>query len=79
MVSGVVGISKPNPDIFRFALADAGVNPTEAVHVGDIYEADVLGARRAGMKGVLIDRDGSQGGRDCPTISNLTEIYDHLG
>jgi len=79
VVSGVAGYSKPNPEIFRIALAEAGVGPSQAVHVGDIYEADVLGARNAGMRGLLIDRDDLQPGRDCPRLRSLSEIYAHIG
>lgn len=78
VVSGVVGVSKPNPEIFRIALSEAGVEPGESVHVGDVYEADVRGARNAGMKGILIDRDGSQEGLDCPRVTTLLEIQEHL-
>jgi HAD superfamily hydrolase (TIGR01549 family) len=78
VVSGVVGVSKPNPEIFKIALREAGLGPSSAIHVGDIYEADVLGAQKAGMKGVLIDRDGSQVGHDCPRIATLSDVYNHL-
>jgi HAD superfamily hydrolase (TIGR01509 family) len=78
VVSGVVGVSKPNPEIFRIALREAGVRPDEAAHVGDIYEADVLGAQNAGMKGLLIDRDDLQAERDCPRMRSLSEIHAHI-
>ncbi len=78
VISADVGYSKPNPEIFRIALGEAGVNPAEAIHVGDLYEADVLGARSAGVMGLLIDRDGSQAGLDCPRMSSLSEIYPYL-
>jgi putative hydrolase of the HAD superfamily len=75
VVSGEVGVAKPNPEIFRIALAAAGVEPEESVHVGDVYEADVVGARKAGMDGILIDRGGSPAPRDCPVISTLTDVF----
>lgn len=78
LISGVVGVSKPNPEIFRMALARAGAGPESAVHVGDVYEADVVGARNAGIKGILLDRSGSQSKLDCPRIQSLSEIYPHL-
>ncbi len=78
VVSGVVGVSKPNPEIFRIALREAGAEAAESLHVGDLYDADVIGARNAGIKGLLIDRDGSQAGLDCPRVSTLSEIYPHL-
>jgi HAD superfamily hydrolase (TIGR01549 family) len=78
VVSGVVGVSKPNPEIFRIALRSVGVRAEDAVHVGDLYEADVVGARNAGIEGVLIDRDGMHDGMDCPRVSTLGEIYRFL-
>jgi putative hydrolase of the HAD superfamily len=78
VISGVVGVSKPNPEIFRIALSRSGAEPNEAIHVGDVYEADVLGARNAGIKGLLIDRDGLQADADCPRVTTLSDIYPHL-
>ena len=54
--SGAVGVAKPNPDFYRLALAEAGVEPHDAVMVGDSYRADVLGAWSAGMDAVWLDR-----------------------
>jgi putative hydrolase of the HAD superfamily len=56
--SAEVGAPKPDPEIFTRALALAGANAEQALHVGDDVEADVGGARAAGMTPVLIDRDG---------------------
>jgi HAD superfamily hydrolase (TIGR01549 family) len=75
VISGIVGFSKPHPEIFRMALRQAGVEPHETIHVGDVYDSDVVGARNAGIQGVLIDREGRQSGLDCPRISNLHEVY----
>jgi putative hydrolase of the HAD superfamily len=54
--SGAVGVAKPNPAFFRLALDEAGVQPREAVMVGDSYRADVIGAWSAGMDAVWLDR-----------------------
>jgi putative hydrolase of the HAD superfamily len=54
------------------------VNPGEAVHIGDVYEADVVGARNAGLEGILVDRDGSRPGLDCPRMRGLSEIHTFL-
>lgn len=78
VISGVVGYSKPNPEIFRIALKELAVTPEEAVHVGDLYEADVVGARNAGIRGLLIDRDSVRVSTDCPRLRELTEVYQHL-
>lgn len=78
VISGVVGVSKPNPEIFRLALAGVGARPSEAIHVGDVYEADVVGARNAGIMGILIDRDGSAPSYDCPQIRGLAGVLRYL-
>ena len=75
VVSGEVGVSKPNPEIFRIALRATGVEPSEALHVGDLYDADVVGARNAGIDGVLVDRDGRYGATDCPPIAGLSDVF----
>ena len=49
VTSGEVGVDKPNPPIFKAALHRAGVNASEAVHVGDQYKLDVIGARGVGI------------------------------
>jgi putative hydrolase of the HAD superfamily len=56
--SAVVGRAKPAPEVFRRALELAGVAPEEALHVGDSLQADVEGARTAGVRGLLLVRDG---------------------
>ncbi|MFA5865606.1 MAG: HAD family hydrolase [Phycisphaerae bacterium] len=48
-----VGVRKPKPHIFRVALQKLGVEPEEAVFVGDSYRADILGARRSRMFAIL--------------------------
>jgi REG-2-like HAD superfamily hydrolase len=54
--SARVGFEKPHPQIFRYALEQAGVEPGEAIHVGDHLDADVAGAQGVGIAPVLIDR-----------------------
>lgn len=61
-----VGVEKPDPRIFALALERAGVRAAEAAYVGDLYSVDVLGARRAGLRAVLLDPGGCWGPRDCP-------------
>jgi FMN hydrolase / 5-amino-6-(5-phospho-D-ribitylamino)uracil phosphatase len=52
LLSSEVGKRKPHPAIFKAALDELGVDASEALHVGDRLEADVLGAARVGMKTV---------------------------
>ena len=65
------GVEKPQPAIFERALARAGVVAAEAAYVGDLYSIDVLGARRVGLRAVLLDPGGCWGGRDCPTAPSV--------
>ena len=74
--SHLVGVEKPDPRIFQLALDQLGVPAGEALFVGDIYEIDVVGARRAGMDAVLIDRLSRYGEVDCRRIAHLRELLD---
>jgi putative hydrolase of the HAD superfamily len=61
VASTVSGSQKPDVSIFREALRRTGADPESSVHVGDNYIADVLGARAAGIDGVLVDRTRAGG------------------
>ncbi|MDP6822817.1 MAG: HAD family hydrolase [Dehalococcoidia bacterium] len=70
-----VGASKPDPRMFRAALTRAGVEPGEAVHVGDQLETDIDGARAVGINPILIDRHAASTDYDaCPRITTLEEL-----
>ena len=72
--SGKVGVEKPNPRIFHMALERAGVASSEAVHVGDVYEVDVLGARAAQIEPILLVLNGSPAPADVRVIRNFEEL-----
>jgi putative hydrolase of the HAD superfamily len=80
VASATAGARKPDPAIFGVALARAGCPPAEALAVGDTPEEDLAGAAAAGVRGVLIDRDGRAAGppSEATVISSLREISDHL-
>jgi HAD superfamily hydrolase (TIGR01549 family) len=59
VVSAEVGYMKPAPILFQRALEELGSKPENTLMVGDTYVADVVGAHRAGMRGVLIDLYGA--------------------
>lgn len=69
--SGVVGFEKPDPRIFRHAATALGVRPEEAIHIGDLYSVDVLGARAAGCRAILLDPAGVWPATDCPKAADL--------
>lgn len=71
--SAEAGSRKPDPGIFATALELAGCEATEALHVGDTEEEDCEGARAAGIRALLIDREEGAG-----DISSLAQIEEHL-
>jgi putative hydrolase of the HAD superfamily len=72
--SAVVGVSKPDPAIFGLALDALGVDPGDAVHVGDTPGADVVGARAAGVTPILVDPYDLHRGVDCRRVGSLSEV-----
>lgn len=70
---------KPDPAIFQLALQKADVLPSEAVHVGDQYDVDVMGARAADITPVMIDRFSLFPQiQDCLRIGTLSELFELL-
>ncbi len=76
LASGSAGVAKPSAEFYRMALSRAGVEPHDAIMIGDSYRADVLGARAAGMDAVLLARDGADNVEDVLVIRSLAEIVD---
>lgn len=68
-----VGLEKPDPRIFQLGLERAGVAAHEALYVGDLYAIDVLGARSAGIEGVLVDPLMLET-VDCPRVRSIAEL-----
>ncbi|WP_308468859.1 HAD family hydrolase [Rathayibacter soli] len=59
VTSGAFGIAKPDARIFQHACALFGVEPADAAYVGDRLATDAIGAARAGLTGVWLDRVGA--------------------
>lgn len=76
VVSGILGVEKPDPRIFREALRVCGADPASVVHAGDLYEIDVVGARSAGIRGVLVDPSGTRTDADCPRFPSFAAVAD---
>jgi FMN phosphatase YigB (HAD superfamily) len=55
------------------------VDASEAIHVGDQYHSDIVGAKGVGISPLLLDRDGFwESINDCPRIRSLSEIVNYV-
>jgi FMN phosphatase YigB (HAD superfamily) len=62
----------------RAALERIGSRPETTVHVGDLFHTDVVGARAAGLRAVLLDIGDLYGDHDCERVRSLAELADLL-
>jgi putative hydrolase of the HAD superfamily len=78
VIAEEVGVAKPDAEIFQLACDQLRIAPHQAVHVGDRLDVDAVGAVRAGLTGVWLDRSGS--GHPAPpgvhVINDLTVLPD---
>jgi HAD superfamily hydrolase (TIGR01509 family) len=72
LISGTLGVEKPDPRLFRLALERAGVPAERAVHVGDDPARDCAGAHGVGITPVLLDRYGRHPAAPWPRLPDLT-------
>ena len=79
VISGVEGMEKPDPRIFRLAMERAGVSPEVSVYVGDNPEFDVGPAAAVGMFPVLIDRRERFPEPDAVRITSMEQLPEVLG
>ncbi|MBW3628798.1 MAG: HAD-IA family hydrolase [Gemmatimonadetes bacterium] len=76
--SQLVGVEKPDPKIFQMACQRLGLRPDEVMYVGDIYEIDVVGARNAGLRALLIDPLNRWNELDCDRVAAVSELPEWL-
>lgn len=69
-----VGFQKPDQRIFSCALKELDVKASEAVHVGDLVESDVVGAKAAGITPILVDREGRYKDAGCIRVARVQEL-----
>lgn len=74
IISGEMGVDKPDPRIFQVALDALGARPPEAVFVGDDLRTDIGGASAVGCRAVLIDRRGRHPDHVGERIESLDEL-----
>lgn len=73
VTSEQLGCAKPDPLLFQSACAEAGVETSSAVYVGDRLDNDARAACRAGLRGVWLDRR-NVGGADIEVVCELTQF-----
>ncbi|MGD0256335.1 MAG: HAD family hydrolase [Thermoplasmata archaeon] len=72
--SGTEGVAKPDPEIFRRALARVRAAPEETFYVGDLAFTDAKAAAAVGLHAVWLNRWGTGFGDDPPEITSLLEV-----
>jgi HAD superfamily hydrolase (TIGR01549 family) len=72
------GVEKPDPRFFEIALERSGARKDTTIHVGDLYYVDVVGARSAGLRGVLLDEANLRPDADCPRVHSLDELVEAI-
>lgn len=76
--SEMVGVKKPNPKIFNYALKQAGTRVNKSVMIGDSYEADILGAINIGMDVIFFDINNSSVNHEIKQIDKLLDLKNYL-
>ncbi|APY08988.1 noncanonical pyrimidine nucleotidase, YjjG family [Winogradskyella sp. J14-2] len=76
--SEMVGVKKPNPKIFNFALHSAQANAAESVMIGDSLEADIEGAHNIGMETIYFDYKNLNNSNGYKSVTTLKAIEDYL-
>lgn len=60
VISGEIGIYKPDPRIYDYTCKLANIDPSESLFIGDTFSTDIVGAYRANMKAVWICSDNTK-------------------
>ena len=76
--SEMVGVKKPNPKIFNYALNSAEANPNESIMIGDSLEADIAGAQKVGMRTIHFDYKDIHNGDGNVRVKRLKALINHL-
>jgi HAD superfamily hydrolase (TIGR01549 family) len=80
VTSAVVGFEKPDIRTFRAAFEPLGIDPAEALHIGDQPRSDVAGALNAGMRAALIDRYARHdpAAHEVPVMRDFDELVNYV-
>lgn len=79
VISEIIGINKPDPKIYNFAVGQANTRYEDAVMIGDNLDADVRGAQNAGMEAIFFNPFDAEVPSDIKySIQSLRELQDFL-
>ena len=73
--SSVVGVRKPDPEIFRLGVAALGLDPAETIMIGDNYEKDIVPAHSIGCHTLWLNPQSAKGDG---SVCHLPEIISHI-
>jgi len=76
--SEVVGVKKPNPKIFNYAIQLANTKVNQSIMIGDNYEADILGANNIGMDTIFFNLKSQSLDNNIKQIDNLIHLKKYL-
>jgi HAD superfamily hydrolase (TIGR01509 family) len=76
--SRIEGVEKPHPRFFQIVLERCNSRPEHTLHVGDLYHVDVVGARRAGIRAMLLDPHDLYAHLDVERVRSLEELVQRL-
>lgn len=76
--SEMVGVKKPHPLIFNFALESARAKPENSIMIGDNYEADIMGALNVGLDVILFDYHKTTTSNGIKKVDTLLELKQYL-
>jgi len=78
ITSEEVGVKKPNPKIFEFALEKASATFHESLMIGDNWEADIMGAKKIGLDVIFCNFNNEPVSSTIKSVSSLNEIKKYL-
>ena len=78
VTSESVGVKKPNPKIFDFALQTANALAEHSIMIGDNFEVDIMGAQQIGMQTIFFNYQNEHVNDNILSVNNLLEIKQYL-
>lgn len=80
ILSEEIGINKPDPALFEYALKVSGAQKSSTLMIGDAFESDILGAANAGLDQMFLNRNGEKNLSFRPTfeVCRLSEISQYI-